>query len=177
MGPRKPGGYPTLVPNVDEVLRDALSTATSVRFLCTGNMVRSAFAELYARHLGLALPVDSAATVYQNDGLYPETARELLMRGVDRGLLSEFQPRRLDLLPADDADPSVHQPGLPLVLGMTPEHLSAARARFQERDRLVLLSKLVGSSTPIADPVLDGAAFGPVFTQVARCVEALHRAL
>jgi protein-tyrosine-phosphatase len=162
---------------VEEVLRDALSTATSVRFLCTGNMVRSAFAELYARHLGCALPVDSAATVYQNDGLYPETARELLARGVDRKLLAGFQPRRLDLLPADEIDPAEGLPGARLVLGMTPEHLDAYRARFQDRDRLFLLSELVGSSSPIADPVLDGAAFGPVFAQVAQCVETLNRLL
>ena len=40
-----------------EVLSDrldrALAGATGLRFLCSGNMVRSAFAELYARHLGV----------------------------------------------------------------------------------------------------------------------------
>lgn len=162
---------------MNEDLREALSTAKSVRFLCTGNMVRSAFAELYARHLGCALPVDSAATVYQNEGLYPDTARELLALGVDPALLAAFQPRRLDHLPQDEVDPSGEQPGGRLVLGMTPEHLDAYRAQFQDRDRLFLLSELVGNPSPIADPVLDGAAFGPVFRQVARCVEALHRAL
>ncbi len=162
---------------MNEDLREALKTATSVRFLCTGNMVRSAFAELYARHLGCALPVDSAATVYQNEGLYPATADELLALGVEPELLVAFRPRRLDHLPADENDLPGDLPGGRLVLGMTPEHLTAYRARFRDRDRLFLLSELVGNSSPIADPVLDGAAFGPVFRQVARCVEALHRAL
>ena len=40
----------------------ALREAETFVFLCSGNMVRSAFAELYAQHTGFPLPVRSAAT-------------------------------------------------------------------------------------------------------------------
>ena len=52
-------------------LAEALSGASHLRFLCSGNVVRSAFAELYARHVGCPLPVDSAATTFQNAELFP----------------------------------------------------------------------------------------------------------
>ena len=47
-------------------------------FVCSGNMVRSAFAELYARHLGIPITVHSAATTFRNDSIFPETADPVL---------------------------------------------------------------------------------------------------
>ena len=80
-------------------LDEALAHASGVRFLCTGNVVRSAFAELYARHVGLPLPVDSAATHYENTHLLRPTREALLARGVSPALLEAFRPRPVWRLP------------------------------------------------------------------------------
>ena len=76
----------------DERLERALRGATGVLFLCSGNMIRSAFAELYARHLGCALPVRSAATTYRNDAIYPQARAALLARGVPAETIAVFRP-------------------------------------------------------------------------------------
>lgn len=146
---------------MDEDLR----VAQGVRFVCSGNMVRSAFAELYARHLGCLLPVESCATTYRNPGLYPQARDALLRLGVDPAACDGFRPRHLDELPAD---------GLTrVVFGMTPAHLGAYRHRFGSRDRILLLDEIDGAGAPIADPVLEGVTFESALEAVAHNVRAL----
>ena len=153
-----------------ERLAGDLARARSIRFLCTGNVVRSAFAELLARHLGCALEVDSAATVYQNEGLFPETRAALRARGVPESLCAGFTPRRLDRLPAD-ADPDR------LVLGMSREHLEAyARARGHVEPRHRVL-ELLGRPEDLRDPVLEGADFEQTFATLERALRRLVRVL
>lgn len=151
-------------------LRDALRSAIAVRFLCTGNVVRSAFAELYARHLGCPLPVDSAATVFQNERLFPETRAALLERGVDPALCDAFRPRHLDQL-----DPGT----LPrrLVVGMGDEHLTAYRARFPHEPCLLVSQLCGGRRERLPDPVLEGASFSATFDTLAELTESLVDAL
>jgi protein-tyrosine-phosphatase len=133
-------------------------------------MVRSAFAELYARHLGCPRPVRSAATVFRNDHMLAETARALEARGVPRAWTSAFRPRHLsDLL--DDLDPRT------LVLGMARMHLEALDHRPALRQRAFLVPRVVGETDEIADPVLDGADFELTFQRIAGCVEALVQRL
>jgi len=144
----------------------ALTGASSVLFLCSGNMVRSAFAELYARHLGCPRPVRSAATVFRNDHILAETARALAARGVPGEWTSAFRPRHLSDL-QDELDPRT------LVLGMARMHLDALERRPALRQRAFLLPRLVGETDEIADPVLDGADFELTFQRIAACVETL----
>lgn len=155
---------------MDEALELALAKATAVRFLCTGNVVRSAFAELYARHLGSPVPVDSCATVYQNTGLFAETSAALVERGVNPSWLVEFRPRHLSVVPG------APDPGL-VVFGMTREHILTWRARHPAHRHFYRLSELAGEWRDIADPVLDGASYERTFEAVAALVEALVEAL
>lgn len=163
-----PRGALALSRNRDELdeLESALAAADGVLFLCTGNMVRSAFAELYARHRGCPLPVGSAATVYRNDRLMPETARALSARGVPAAWLRSFRPTHLDDLPKESGRRT-------LVLVMAEMHREALAARPELRARAFLLAGLLGDPVAIADPVLDGADFDATFERVARCVDEL----
>lgn len=143
-----------------------LKDVTGILFVCTGNMVRSPFAELYARYLGCPLQVSSAATIYRNTEIFPTTGFALLARGVPREIILEFQPRHLDDVdfPLDDGT---------VAFGMTHSHLQALSDRGMPDNRILLLTELLGRKDEIIDPVLDDAEFDPVFDTIAECVEAL----
>ena len=155
---------------VNDELCAALAAASSVRFLCTGNVVRSAFAELYARHLECPLPVDSAATTYQNASLFPETRAALLARGVDERLCDAFRPRRLDRVERV-SDPTR------VVLGMGRAHLRSYELWLGVREPAWTVLSLLGTDFDLADPVLEGADFGSTFSRLSRAVEAMVRIL
>lgn len=137
----------------------------AVRFVCSGNMVRSAYAELLARHLGCALPVDSCGTTYRNPGLHPRTRAALLDLGVERSWCDGFRPRHLDDLPED----GVRR----LVLCMTPAHVDTYRRRLGGGGRVLLLDEVAGSGTSIADPVLEDVSFEAALGEVRLNVFAL----
>lgn len=143
-----------------------LENVTNLLFVCTGNMVRSPFAELYARHLGCPLPVSSAATYYRNAEIFPVTTFALLARGVPREIITQFRPRHLD-----DFDSPLND-GI-VAFGMTHMHLQALADRGIPENRIFLLTEVLGRTDEIRDPVLDDADFDPVFDTIAECVEAL----
>jgi len=125
-------------------------------------MVRSAFADLYARHLGVRKRVRSAATTYRNDRIFPETAAALLARGVSQGEIDRFRPTHVDDL-VPELDGSV------VFLGMRQHHLDAMYGWPEYRGKVFLLDH----PREIADPVLEGADFGETFGRLTECVESL----
>ncbi len=150
-------------------LTRCLANASEVVFVCSGNMVRSAFAELYARHLGLSLPARSLATTYRNDALFPETALALRQRGVDPDWIRAFRPTHVDDGLAR-VDPDA------VLLVMSNRHFRALEVRPELAERAFLLAEVDGASgetEEIADPVEEGADFERTFATVARCVERL----
>jgi len=148
-------------------LTRALTEADGILFLCSGNMVRSTFAELYARHLGLALPLASAATRFRNRGMYPETRAALRARGVAERELAAFRSRHLDEL----VEPFARRT---LVLGMRSEHLRAAEGAGAGRGRGFLLGEFLAPGEELPDPVLEGADFEATFARLATAVERLR---
>ena len=150
--------------SASDELRESLAHARQVLFLCSGNMLRSAFAELLARHLGFELPVLSGATTYRNDSIHPRAAAALLARGVPEPRVREFRPTHLSSLLPDLSEQT-------LILGMTHEHLDDARAAGCAQESY-LLSAALGSCDEIEDPFFNGR-FEPCFARVAACVEAL----
>jgi len=150
-------------PGTDAVTR-TLRDATGVLFLCSGNMIRSAYAELYARHVGCPLPVASAGTRYDNDSIYVETARALRSRGVSATWIDGFRPTTLWSV-EDTIDPST------LIFGMTRDHLTAL-GRPELVERAFLLPVLIGREGEIADPLFEGN-YASAFATIEACVDAL----
>jgi len=148
----------------------SLDGARRIVFVCSGNMVRSAFAELYARHIGFPREVASIATTFRNDALYPETFRALRERGLAEDVLRGFRPTHVD-----DAR---HLCGPDtLLFAMTRAHLRALRGSPASGCPALLLLEVLGRTGEIADPVLEGADFGETFRTLEHCVEALAREL
>jgi len=141
----------------------ALAGAHRIVFLCSGNMIRSAFAELYARHLDCPRPVLSGATTYRNQAIHPEAARALAARGVDPRWIAGFRPTTWEqVLPELRTDA--------VVFGMTRDHLAALPGGL--RGRGFLLPSVLGSPAEIPDPLFEGG-FDEVFALLERCVRAL----
>lgn len=153
-----------------DALKSALQDARSLWFLCSGNVVRSAFAEVYARHKGCPIPVHSAAARFHNERMFPETERELKARGVGRVAIERFEPVHLDEVAKSLRVNDV-------VLGMTQDHLEAVLHHVDTprelSERVFLLGDSFWNSEEIADPVLDGADFSKTFQRVALAVETL----
>ncbi len=143
----------------------ALDRASAVAFLCSGNIIRSAFAELYGRHLNGPYQLRSAATTYDSDWPYEPTRQALLKRGVSPKLIHDFKPTPLGkLLPQLD-DRAV-------LFGMKHEHIECLPPVPNLRRRSFLLSELLGRNEEIADPMFEGG-FEPVIKSIAHAVEAL----
>ena len=141
--------------------QDALRATDRVLFLCSGNMIRSAFSELYARHLGLPWVVESAATTYRNDRIHGSAARALRARGVPESWIETFRPRHIDQVGKVSQNT--------LVLGMTHEHLDDWSGHGPGA---WLLSALAGQQIEIEDPMFTGRT--EVLNDVADYIERLH---
>lgn len=160
-----PLGHP-----VKEQLKVALSEARSLWFLCSGNVVRSAFAEIYARHKGCSIPVRSAATRFRNEAIFDETVKELTARGIGRVAIERFETMHLDEVAREFHAEDV-------VLGMTQDHVQDVIGHIDTprelEQRAFLLGDAFWTSEEIADPVLDGADFGRTFERIAKAIDSV----
>lgn len=148
--------------------REDVRGASALVFVCSGNVVRSAFAELLARHLGAPLPVRSVATTYRSQALFPETRRALDARGVAPAVIHAFRPTYLSDV-AEEIEPGA------VLFAMSRAHLAALERWPRLAARCHLLAAVLGAPREIADPVLEGADFEQTFALLERCVEALLR--
>lgn len=155
---------------IDEELRTALRETQRIVFACSGNMVRSAFAELYARHLEIPRSISSVATTYRNGRIFPETAQALKRLGVSAQAVQGFRPTHID-----DA-PHLFD-GSCILFAMTRSHLHALAGGPADRVPSFLFPRILARKDEIADPVLEGADFGLTFRTLERCTLALLDAL
>ena len=162
-----PLGWPGML----QTLKDDLERCESVLFLCSGNMIRSAFAELWARHQGFQRPVRSAGTSFRNRTIHPRTGQALLARGVDAAWVDGFEPVLQGELAAD-----LRVFDGALAIGMTSEHLEALAPWPALARRSYLLSAVDEGAREVADPYFGGGWEG-TFERIARCVESIGEVL
>jgi protein-tyrosine-phosphatase len=154
-------------------LRGALARSSRVLFVCSGNMIRSAFADLYARHLRLPRPVASCGTLYFNDRIHPRARAALVARGVSLERIQPFRPTHLSELVRPEG--GARDAAGTLALGMTRDHVDVLGALPELAGRSFLLGEARGGGE-ISDPLFDGG-YEECFDELARCVEALVAAL
>jgi protein-tyrosine phosphatase len=139
------------------------SSTFHILYICTGNICRSPFAEVYTAHLlaahGLsgAITVSSAGTgALVGHPMHPASQAEALARGVSEPWVDAFAGRQLGQRIAARAD---------LILGLTPAHRGEAVRIWPQALPVAFsllefarLAALVDPSGLPADPVDRGGA-------------------
>src|SRR5262249_11567579 len=151
-----------------------LAPARAILFVCTGNIIRSAFAAelLRSRSLGRTdLQIRSAGLNATTDGPAHPTAVECARRfGVDLG---SHRTHRLDRSDIEAAD---------VLLAMEIDHVVEIRRRFPpDRHKVYLFGCLNANAQDVADPVdapkdVFEACFERIEYGVQRIVEMLSPA-
>ena len=126
----------------------------TVVFLCSGNVIRSAYAELvFAKMISEEdclrgrINVQSGGVTYRNIRIYPEIEEYLLQEGIDPHQIDSFQPRHIR-----DHSELLAEAGLILV--MTREHLTRIPKAYQEKAYL-LYQYAFGKPLEIPDPYFE----------------------
>eukprot|EP00993_Chasmostoma_nieuportense_P004834 NODE_5482_length_648_cov_24.785029_g5318_i0.p1 GENE.NODE_5482_length_648_cov_24.785029_g5318_i0~~NODE_5482_length_648_cov_24.785029_g5318_i0.p1 ORF type:complete len:154 (-),score=32.38 NODE_5482_length_648_cov_24.785029_g5318_i0:121-582(-) len=149
---------------MDPTLAAAIQDSTTVMFVCSGNAIRSAFADVYSQHIQLRFPtVLSSGTIYQNKTLFPETAQALKQRSVDKALISKFRSSMC-------ADHSF-DPKTAVIFVMTNTHLRDIPAEWKPRSYLLL--EVLGRKQEIQDPSFEGN-YESAFAEIQQCVDRLQ---
>lgn len=136
-----------------------------ILFLCSGNIIRSAFADLYSRHIGVEKNILSAGTTYFNSRITKEAESKLISLGVDNNIISEFSPTHISNLALSNFSKII-------VFGMKRAHLSDFDLFPEKVIAKYLLSEIQGTREEIADPYFEGG-YGSVFIQIKNYVDEL----
>ncbi len=131
-------------------------------FVCSGNIIRSAFAHLYALHLGI-INVDSFGTTYHNETIHPKTKTELLKIGVDKETIDNFKPKHIS---------KFKSPPNPIFLVMTEKHRKQLIQKGINPSKISKITQLIGNTNDIRDPYWT-RRFKHAFQTIKKCVQAL----
>lgn len=124
-------------------------------FLCSGGVMRSAFAQFIATKwlkthypdLSSDIQFRSGACVYKNSEIFPETRQWLLDEGFSLQEINQHVPRNIDLYPEWFEDSHV-------LIGMTHRHLDILQQKYANKS--YLLSTMANlPPTDIADPFFN----------------------
>lgn len=144
-----------------------------VLFICSGNILRSAFAEMYFEkilednHGPTNLIIESGAVTYINDTIMHNTRKALKGEGVPRERIKQFRPRHVSNHPAlfKRAD---------ILFGMTRGHMEDLSSLGFGDKSFHINEFAFDLHEDIADPFFSGT-YGEAFRQVkAGCDKVLE---
>jgi len=123
-------------------------------FLCSGNVIRSAYAELVFTKmiseeecLRKRVKVGSGGVRYRNIRIYPEIVEYILQESIDPHQIDIFRPRHM----LDHPEVLVEAD---LILVMTREHLTRIPQKYQEKSHL-LYQYVFDEPLDIPDPYFE----------------------
>lgn len=146
-------------------LKVKLKECDLILFLCSGNIIRSAFADLYARHICIEKNILSAGTTYFNSRISPEAEEELVSLGVNSNTITKFSPTHISNLDLTNFSKII-------VFGMKRPHLSDFDLFPEKVIGKYLLSEIRGTKEEIADPYFEGG-YSSVFNQIKNLIDEL----
>lgn len=121
-----------------------LTSANTIYFVCSGNIIRSSFAELYARHLdNNNLKFKSYGITYHNTRIHERSEQELLRRNITQSWIDKFRPTHITDIEFDDDD--VH-------IVMTSKHREQLLQHGVAENKIILIKSLLGQTGDVADP-------------------------
>lgn len=155
-------------------LRAALTRSNKIVFVCSGNIIRSAYADLLCRHSGVVKEVFSVGTTYPNTEIHPNTAQQLRTENVSEELIKSFTPKLVHDV-YDRFDEST------VVFVMTKQHKKEFVKHHTKtkvpNDKVFLLMELLGEKDKdIKDPYWS-TNFTETFTTIKQCIDVLLKNL
>ncbi|MHA2168747.1 MAG: arsenate reductase/protein-tyrosine-phosphatase family protein [Candidatus Kariarchaeaceae archaeon] len=151
---------------MDERLEDSLKEAKEIIFLCSGNIIRSAFAHIYGVNKGFKQKIHSAGTKYWNTKIFDKTKLKLIEMGITEVEIDNFHPTHISETPFDKLNN-------PIYFGMKSEHLKDLDKYDIPYTKRFLLTEIIGKETDIQDPYFEGS-FEDVFSLIKLCVDTLY---
>lgn len=143
-----------------------------IAFICSGNIMRSPYAEFHARSKFNILNNDrskdvifkSGGVTYQNQYLHPEVRSLLLKEGFEKKDLESHTPRLLSNFSEYFEDVDVY-------FAMTKAH----KRKLMElgKKNVFLLKELDNSYEDIQDPYFNPTMLEDIFATIKRCVSIL----
>ncbi|MHA2501582.1 MAG: arsenate-mycothiol transferase ArsC [Candidatus Kariarchaeaceae archaeon] len=145
------------------MIKELTRNAPTIYFVCSGNIIRSSFAELLARHRGLT-NVASYGTTYHNSAIHTRSNDELLRLGVSTDLIRDFHPRHIsDLSGFVDRD---------LHVVMTQDHKDQLEMRGIPPDQIVLITEFINRNDDVADPYFSGN-YTEAYSTISQAVDQI----
>jgi len=148
---------------MEQDLDQLITTADTIYFVCSGNIIRSSFAELYARHLGID-NVSSYGTTYHNKHIHQRSAEKLHEIGVESQVIDNFSPTHLNAT-AQFTDNDIH-------IVMTTEHRDKLIAAGVSPNRILKIRELIGDDADVADPYFQNN-FDEAYDTIVAAVKQL----
>ena len=148
----------------------------SINFVCSGNIIRSPYAEILFEKLLLEkntalttkIKVESSGVTYRNYQISRESTQMLLNEGVPRKRIDNFFPRFIgdypDLFVTND-----------LILVMESNHLSVI-PKYAKDKAFLLLEFTLGRKEDVPDPFFT-PPFGKAYKMIKNSLEILIREL
>jgi len=152
---------------METMLRD-IHQSNRIVFVCSGNIIRSAFAELYLKHVIKArfnLSISSLGTDYHNSQILKLTRSVLINKGVDPREIDKFRPTHISDFSVDKVDDFIF-------FSMTYHHQSQLESYLGRKIKSYLLSNLLEEDTEIEDPYFT-ENFDQVFDKIEECINQL----
>lgn len=152
---------------MESLLRD-IQLSNQIVYVCSGNIIRSAFAELYTRHLigpKFTISVASLGTDYHNSQILDITRKNLINQGVDIQKINNFHPTHISDFKVDKIDEVIF-------FGMTRHHQSQLKRYFGKEIKSYLLPSILDENVEIEDPYFTNN-YDRVFHKIEKCVNQL----
>lgn len=146
-------------------LEKALQECDTIVFLCSGNLIRSAFADIYSKHINIPKTLKSAGTDYYNAKISNKVIKVLESMGVDNNLIENFKPTNQSELVLDPNQ-------MVVVFGMKNQHIAKCNIAKEQVLGSYLLSEISGTKIEIADPYFEGG-FDDVIQLIKKYVDKI----
>ena len=154
---------------MEKITLSEITEAKEFVFVCSGNIIRSAFAELIAKNLIENRNFTSCGTEYFNNDIISETRQALLDKGIPLNLINDFRPTHITRTKEYDLSSTIF-------FGMTHKHVREIRSYFGEESKIGLLRNLIDENEEVEDPYFTNN-FDKVFTKIFDCIHQLEKYL